>query len=109
MFEPREVSSQAGLGTRRMESGEGQRESEQGGPVSEASSGTDCGAGSSVRKKIAAVCDQPPGLDELAGHIEAPNMGGRWLTPPGHNDARPVGHIQPSLRKRQPGHDQSPS
>ena len=26
-------------------------------------------------KKIAAVCDQPPGLDELAGHIEAPNMG----------------------------------
>ena len=26
-------------------------------------------------KKTAAVCDQPPGLDELAGHIEAPNMG----------------------------------
>ena len=25
-------------------------------------------------KKTAAVCDQPPGLDELAGHIEAPNM-----------------------------------
>ena len=25
-------------------------------------------------KKIAAVCDQPPGLDELAGHIDAPNM-----------------------------------
>ena len=23
-------------------------------------------------KKTAAVCDQPPGLDELAGHIEAP-------------------------------------
>ena len=22
------------------------------------------------------MCDQPPGLDELAGHIEAPNMGG---------------------------------
>ena len=26
-------------------------------------------------KKTAAVCDQPPGLSELAGHIEAPNMG----------------------------------
>ena len=26
-------------------------------------------------KQTAAVCDQPPGLDELAGHIEAPNMG----------------------------------
>ena len=26
-------------------------------------------------KKTAAVCDQPPGLDELAGHIEAPHMG----------------------------------
>ena len=26
-------------------------------------------------KKTAAVCDQPPELDELAGHIEAPNMG----------------------------------
>ena len=25
-------------------------------------------------KKTAAVCDQPPGLDELAGQIEAPNM-----------------------------------
>ena len=25
-------------------------------------------------KKTAVVCDQPPGLDELAGHIEAPNM-----------------------------------
>ena len=26
-------------------------------------------------KKTAAVCDQPPGLDELAGHMEAPDMG----------------------------------
>ena len=26
-------------------------------------------------KKTAAVCDQPPGLNELAWHIEAPNMG----------------------------------
>ena len=25
-------------------------------------------------KKTAAVCDQPPGLNELAGHVEAPNM-----------------------------------
>ena len=32
-------------------------------------------------KKIAAVCDQPPGLDELAGHIEAPNMGQVAHTP----------------------------
>ena len=27
------------------------------------------------QKKTAVLCDQPPGLDELAGHIEAPNMG----------------------------------
>ena len=26
-------------------------------------------------RKTAVVCDQPPGLDELAWHIEAPNMG----------------------------------
>ena len=26
-------------------------------------------------KKTAAVCDQPPRLDELARHVEAPNMG----------------------------------
>ena len=26
-------------------------------------------------EKIAAVCDRPPGLGELAGHIEAPNIG----------------------------------
>ena len=26
-------------------------------------------------KKTAAVCNQPPGLDELNRHIEAPNMG----------------------------------
>ena len=26
-------------------------------------------------KKTAVVCDQPPGLDELAGHNEAPNVG----------------------------------
>ena len=28
-----------------------------------------------AEKKIAAVCDQPPGLGEPAWHIEAPNMG----------------------------------
>ena len=50
-------------------------------------------------KKTAAVCDQPQGLDELAGHIEAPDMEGRWLTPPGHNDAGPMGHKQMSLRE----------
>ena len=50
-------------------------------------------------KKTAVVCDQPPGLDELAGHIEAPNMGGRWLTPPGGNDATSMGHIQVSFRE----------
>ena len=36
------VSSQTSLGTRRMASREGQRESEQGGPAGKASSGTDC-------------------------------------------------------------------
>ena len=36
------VSSQTGLGTRRVESGEGQGESKQGGPAGKASSGTDC-------------------------------------------------------------------
>ena len=25
-------------------------------------------------KKVSVLCDQPPGLDELAGHIEAPDM-----------------------------------
>ena len=32
-------------------------------------------------KKTAAVCDQPPGLDELAWHIEAPTMGARGSHP----------------------------
>ena len=60
-------------------------------------------------KKTAAVCDQPPGLDELAGHIEAPNMGAGGSHPPGRNDARPVGHIQMSLRRRRPNHEQCSS
>ena len=50
-------------------------------------------------KKTVAVCDQPLGLDELAGHIE------RWLTPPGHDDAGPMGHKQTSLHKRRPDRD----
>ena len=33
-------------------------------------------------KKTAAVCDQPLGLDELAGHIEAPNMGAAMMPDP---------------------------
>ena len=39
---PGRVSSQTSLGTRRVASREGQRESEQGGPAGETSSGTDC-------------------------------------------------------------------
>ena len=60
-------------------------------------------------KKTAAVCDQPPGLDEFAGHIEAPNMGAGGSHPKGHNDARPVGHKQPTLGRRRPTHDQCSS
>ena len=58
-------------------------------------------------KRTAALCDQPPGLDELAGHIEAPNMGTGGSHPPGHNDAGSMGHIQTSLRK--PSHSQQSS
>ena len=59
-------------------------------------------------KKTAAVCDQPPGLDELAGHIEAPNMeaGG----------SHPQAAVMPdpwathtSLRRRRPNHDRCSS
>ena len=32
-------------------------------------------------KKTAAVCDQPPGLDELEGHSEAPNVGAAGSQP----------------------------
>ena len=51
MLEVRVLSSQTGLGTRRVESGEGQGVGEQGGTAGKASSGTDCRAGSSVRKE----------------------------------------------------------
>ena len=60
-------------------------------------------------KKTAAVCDQPPGLDELAGHIEAPNMGAGGSHPPGHNDARSLGHVQISICKPSHGHQSSSS
>ena len=73
-----EVPSKKSLGTKRVEG-------EQGGTAGKASSGTDCRAGSSVRE------------EDRRG--VRPANGGRWLTPPGHNDARPVGHIQMSLSK----------
>ena len=58
------------MGTKRMETREGQGEGE----VRRAAALTAELAAQS-EKKTAAVCDQPPGLDELAGHIEAPHMG----------------------------------
>ena len=42
------------------------------------------------KKKTAAVCDQPPGLDELAGHTEAPNMGA--------GGSHPKATVMPDLR-----------
>ena len=51
-------------------------------------------------EKTAAACDRPPGLGELAGHIEAPNT-------LGHDDARPMGQKLPSLRG--PDHGQTSS
>ena len=41
-------------------------------------------------KKTAAMCDQPPGLDELARHIEAPNMGAGGSHP--QAAMMPIGH-----------------
>ena len=70
-----------------METRTGQGEGEPSGTTSKASSGAH-GRTAAQTEKVSAVCDQPPGLsDEPAVHIEAPNMGGRWLTPPGQNDA----------------------
>ena len=45
------VPSKESLGPKRVEGREGQREREQGGPTSKASSGTDCRTGSSVREE----------------------------------------------------------
>ena len=61
---PGRVQSKTCLGTRRVESGEVRRAAALTAELAVQS-----------EKKTAAVCDQPPGLDELAGHIEAPNMG----------------------------------
>ena len=67
------------------------------GPESEASSGTDCTPGSSVRKK--GLCGVQPGLlDELDEHIVAPEMEA-GSSPPGHNDAGSAAQKQTSLRK----------
>ena len=52
-----------------MEGRQEQRTSEQSGPASEAAA-----LAAQSEKKTATVCDQPLGLDELAGHIEAPTM-----------------------------------
>ena len=61
--------------TRRVESGEGQgeRANKVAQQVRRAAALTAELAAQS-EKKTAEVCDQPSGLDELAGHIEAPNM-----------------------------------
>ena len=74
MLEPR-VPSKESLGPKRVEGREGQREREQRGPAGKASSGTDCRTCSSVRKENCRGVRPATGLDELAGHIEAPNMG----------------------------------
>ena len=55
-------------------------------------------------QKTVVVCDQPLGLDELAGHIEAP-----LAHSPGHKDARPMSLKQTSLRKQRQDHDQRSS
>ena len=67
-------------------------------------------------KKTAAVCDQPPGLDELAGHIEAPNMGAGgshpqatmmpdpWATYkcPSAEEGQPANNAPPETTRRVP-------
>ena len=53
-----------------MEGREGERASEQSGPAATLTAELAVQS----EKKTAALCDQPPGLDELAWHIEAPNM-----------------------------------
>ena len=94
------VSSTKSVGTERVETREGQGEGEPSGPTSKASGGTDCRTGSSVTKEAS-----HRGLDELAEHIEAPNMGAGGSHRSGHNDARSMPHTN-VLRKRQPGRNQ---
>ena len=71
----REVQSQTCLGTRRVESGEGQERGNKVAQQVRRAAALTAELAVQSEKKTAAVCDQPPGLDELAGHIEAPNMG----------------------------------
>ena len=64
-----------GLGTRRVERGKRQREGKQSGKASEASSGVDGRAGSSVGEEVSEVCSPPSGLhDEPAktGNVTSP-------------------------------------
>ena len=58
-----------------MEGREGQRASEQVAQQVKRAAALTAELAAQSEKKTAVVCDQPPGLDELAGHIEAPNMG----------------------------------
>ena len=54
-------------------------------------------------KKTPVVCDQPPGLDGLAGHIEAPNMGAGGSHP--HATMMPdpwATYERPSAKKAKP-------
>ena len=59
-------------------------------------------------KTIAAVCDQPPGLGELSGHIEAPNMEAGGPHPQATMMPDPWAK-QTSSHKRRPNHDQRSS
>ena len=81
MLEPRRVPSKESLGPKRVEGREGQREREQSGQQIRRAAALTAELAAQSEKKTAALCDQPPGLDELAGHIEAPNMGAGGSTP----------------------------
>ena len=75
----RRCSSPGGYRARRawgqdMWKAEKDRESEQGAQQVRRAAALTAELAVQSEKKTAAVCDQPPGLDELAGHIEAPNM-----------------------------------
>ena len=76
------------------------------GPESEASSGTDCTPGSSVRKK--GLCGVQPGLlDELDEHIVAPEMEA-GSSPPGHNDAGSAARSRRPSASEKPGQTSAP-
>ena len=60
-------------------------------------------------KKTAAVCDQPPGLSELAGHIEAPNMGAGGSHPQATMMPDPwATYERPSAEEGQPANNALP-